>query len=155
MINAFFRSDKNWVFAGGLDQVIYEWFPSIQVGHIDLENSELIMDREIQSPKSFMEMRGSTNGVFYNDQWWFVTQTVKHRHEQIRIYTHRLVILDKDLTAITRYSLPFTFQAHSDIEYCLGLKVENSGLTFGHSVRDHSTWTLKVGWGEMEQLFFS
>ena len=149
------RSDKNWVFAGGLDQVVYEWFPSIQVGHIVLENSELIIDRAIQSPNSFMEMRGSTNGVFYNDQWWFVTHTVKHRHEQIRIYTHRLVILDKDLTAITRYSPPFTFHAHSDIEYCLGLKVENSGLTFGHSVRDHSTWTLRVGWGEIQELFFS
>jgi hypothetical protein len=147
------RSDKNWVFAGGIDQIIYEWFPSIQVGHIDLHTYELTIDHSIQSPKSFLEMRGSTNGFFYNDQWWFVTHNVKYRTGKIRIYTHRLVILDKSLSAIARFSLPFTFQTHSDIEYCLGLKVENSGITFGHSVRDRSTWTLKAGWGEIEQLF--
>lgn len=135
--------------------MIYEWFSSIKVGHIDVETSELIIDRAIQSPKCFTEMRDSTNEVFYNDQWWFVTHNVKYRPGKIRIYTHRLIILDNNLSAIARYSLPFTFQAHSDIEYCLGLKVEFFGVTFGHSVRDHSTWTLKSGWGEIKQLFIS
>jgi hypothetical protein len=78
---------------------------------------------------------------------------VKYRSGRRRIYTHRMVILNSEMSQILRYSLPFTFNSESDIEYCLGLKADNEGLTFGYSVRDKSSWTLQCSWGEIEQYF--
>ena len=147
------RTDKNWVFAEGLNQIIYHWYPSIEIGHIDIDKAELILDRSLPSPRSFWEMRGSTNGVLYNEEWWFVTHMVKHRSGQRRLYTHRIVVLNRGLTAVTRYTLPFTFHSNADIEYCLGLQVDAQGVTFGYSVRDHSSWTMKTDWCEITQLF--
>jgi hypothetical protein len=98
-------------------------------------------------------MRGSTPGVLYNDEWWFVTHMVKHRSGGRRLYTHRIVVLNLDLNLVTRHTLPFTFNADADIEYCLGLKVNSDGLTFGYSVRDRSSWIVQTDWAEIRQLF--
>jgi len=147
------RTDKNWAFVGGIDRVVHEWYPSIIIGHIDLDEGEFVIDRSILAPPSFINMRGSTNGVLYNDEWWFVTHVVKHRHKERRVYTHRIIVLNLDLTVVTRHTLPFTFNADADIEYCLGLRVNSDGLTFGYSVRDRSSWIIETDWAEIKQLF--
>jgi len=145
--------EKNWVFADGLQNIIYDWYPSIQIGAIDLAASELVMHTTIESPKSFSSMRGSTNGVLHENEWWFVTHAVFYRPGQLRHYSHRLVVFDKELESTTRYSLPFTFEQDSDVEYCLGFKADEAGVTFGYSVRDHTSRTLHVAWPEIQQLF--
>lgn len=148
------RTDKNWVFAGGLDNVVYGWHPSIEIGAIDPERDvRLHLHTSIPSPASFHGMRGSSNGVRYREEWWFVTHAVIYRPGQMRKYLHRIVVLDKDLSAIVRYSLPFTFEEGSDIEYCLGLKVADAGMVFGYSVRDRSTKLMHVGWENVGYLF--
>jgi hypothetical protein len=98
-------------------------------------------------------MRGSTNGVLYKNEWWFVTHAVIHRPGQLRKYLHQLVVLDRSMSAIVRHSLPFTFEKGSDVEYCLGLKVEDAGLVFGYSVRDRSSRILSVKWSNVGCLF--
>jgi hypothetical protein len=50
------------------------------------------------------------------------------------------------------HSLPFTFEEKSDVEYCLGLKVDDSGLTFGYSVRDRSSRVVHVAWEKIGEL---
>lgn len=147
------RHDKNWIFAGGIDNVIYGWYPIIEVGAVDLKEAMLRIHTSIPSPASFEGMRGSTNGVLFQDEWWFVTHTVIYRPGQLRKYLHRLVVLDKDRKGIVRYSLPFTFEERADVEYCLGLRVETAGLTFGYSVRDRSSRVMSVGWMEVGGLF--
>jgi hypothetical protein len=147
------RTDKNWAFIGGIDRVVHEWYPSIKIGHIDMDEGELVIDRSIPAPPSFLNMRGSTPGVLYNDEWWFVTHMVKHRSEERRVYTHRIIVLNLDLSVVSRHTLPFTFNADADIEYCLGLRVNSDGLTFGYSVRDRSSWILQTDWAEIKQLF--
>jgi len=147
------RHEKNWVFAEGLNHVVYDWYPTIQVGSINLDELELQLHTTIPSPDSFRDMRGSTNGVLYNYEWWFVTHSVIYRPQQMRKYLHYMVVLNKDLTSISRYSLPFTFEHGSDVEYCLGLKIEATALTFGYSVRDCSTRIMAVPWEDVGQLF--
>jgi hypothetical protein len=137
------RTDKNWAFVGGIDRVVHEWYPSIKIGHIDLDEGELVIDRSIPAPPSYLNMRGSTPGVLYNDEWWFVTHMIKHRSGERRVYTHRIVVLNLDLSIVTRHTLPFTFNADADIEYCLGFRVVSDGLMFGYSVRDHSSWIIR------------
>ncbi len=147
------RHDKNWVFVGGLDHVVYDWYPAVQIGSIDVKALALELHTHILSPNTFRDMRGSTNGVLYNHEWWFVTHSVIYRPQQMRKYLHYLVVLNDDLTSISRYSLPFTFERGSDVEYCLGLKVDATALTFGYSVRDRSTRVMTVPWGDIGQLF--
>lgn len=144
--------DKNWVFAGGLDCVVYGWYPSIEIGAINQATGELHIHTRISSPHSFYGMRGSTNGVLYENQWWFVTHAVIHRPGQMRMYLHRLVVLNGDLSRVVRHSLPFTFEEHSHVEYCLGLFVDASGLTFGYSVRDRCSKILRVPWRVVGEL---
>lgn len=147
------RSDKNWVFAGGLDNVVYEWFPAVEIGTVSPEQGTLSIHTTVPAPASFVGMRGSTNGFFYKDQWWFVTHMVIHRPAQMRHYLHRLIVLDKRLTNIERYSVPFTFHADADVEYCLGFKMDQNGLVFGYSRRDRSTWIATVNWDKVGALF--
>ena len=147
------RHDKNWVFVEGLDHVVYDWYPTIQIGSINVEELALQLHTAIRSPYSFHDMRGSTNGVLYNQEWWFVTHSVIYRPNQMRKYLHYLVVLNEDLTSILRYSLPFTFEPGSDVEYCLGFKIDAVALTFGYSVRDRSTRVTRVAWGDVGQLF--
>jgi hypothetical protein len=147
------RTEKNWVFVNGIESLVYEWYPFIRIGHIDRDKGEFVIDRSIKSPLSFLNMRGSTNGILHRNEWWFVTHMVKHRSGRRRIYTHRIVILNFEMSQVLRYSLPFTFNSETDMEYCLGLKADNEGLTFGYSVRDKSSWTLQCSWGEIEQYF--
>ncbi|KAM3569088.1 hypothetical protein VYU27_008807 [Nannochloropsis oceanica] len=145
--------EKNWVFADGLQNIVYGWYPSIQIGAIDLAASELVIHTSIKSPKSFSSMRGSTNGVLHENEWWFVTHAMLDRPGQLRYYSHRIVVLDEHLKSITRYSLPFTFEQDADTEYCLGFKADDAGVTFGYSVRDRTSRTLHVDWSEVLLLF--
>lgn len=147
------RLDENWVFAGGIDHVVYDWYPDITIGAIDRDNAVLRVHTTIPSPRSFDGMQGSTNGAKYKDEWWFVTHVVIYRTEQRRKHLHRLVVLNTDLTAIVRHSLPFTFEADSDVEYCSGLRLDDSGLELGYSVRDRSSKIMRVAWRDVGQLF--
>lgn len=145
--------DKNWVFAGGLRNVVYGWYPSIDIGNVNVANASLDIHTSISSPRSFEGMRGSTNGVFYQNEWWFVTHAVIYRPGQMRKYLHFVVVLDSQFTRVVRYSFPFTFEDRSDVEYCLGFTVETFGLTFGYSVRDRSSRVVQVGWRAIGELF--
>ena len=148
------RHDKNWIFAGGLDNIVYGWHPSIEIGALNpLNDTRLHLHTSIPSPKSFGGMHGSTNGILYQEQWWFVTHSYIYREGQMCKYLHHLIVLNHDLSAIVRYSLPFSFEEGSDIEFCLGLKVEDSGIVFGYSVREKSTKILSVKWTEIGRLF--
>lgn len=148
------RNEKNWVFAGSLDKIVYKWHPSIELGAVDLSNdTSFHIHTSIPSPESFRGMRGSTNGILYREQWWFVTHSHIYREGQMRKYLHYLVVLNQELSAIVRYSLPFSFEEGSDIEFCLGLKVEESGIVFGYSAKEKSTKIMRIHWPEMGRMF--
>lgn len=137
--------EKNWVFAGSLTKVIYRWHPSIWIGRLDAATETLVHAHSVPVPGSFEGMRGSTNGVLYRNQWWFVTHYVVANAGKPRTYLHRLVVLDYDLTSVQATSRPFVFGKDADIEYCLGFRISPRGTaTFGYSARDRFPCKLQV-----------
>ncbi|KAM3570130.1 hypothetical protein VYU27_007791 [Nannochloropsis oceanica] len=119
------------------------------LGTLNLEERKIQVEAVLEGPG----MRGSTNGVLYREQWWFVTHSHIYREGQMRKYLHYLVVLNQELSAIVRYSLPFSFEEGSDIEFCLGLKVEESGIVFGYSAKEKSTKIMRIHWPEMGRMF--
>lgn len=137
--------EKNWVVAGGLDTVVYRWFPDLVVGRVDLLTEKFVETRRLAVPGSFRGMRGSTHGFWYQDKWWFVTHAVVDSHTNgLRKYMHRIVVLSKDMDRIVKYSTPFTFEENADIEYCLGFSIQSHKASFGFSTRDRSPKLLTI-----------
>lgn len=137
--------EKNWVVAGDLDHVIYRWYPDIWVGRIDIATETYVQSHRIPSPPSFLGMRGSTNGVFHQNLWWFVTHTTICDRGPIRRYTHRVIAMDHGVTEIRYVSKPFVFEPNADIEYCLGFRLLEDGTAmFAYSVRDRRPRTLSI-----------
>jgi glycosyltransferase involved in cell wall biosynthesis len=89
----------------------------------------------IKMPRMFKYVRGSTNGVPFGDEIWFICHLVDYgcpRH-----YYHMFVVMNKKMQLL-RYSAPFTFDK-TPIEYCLGLDVTDEKVTIAYSKWDSST----------------
>jgi glycosyltransferase involved in cell wall biosynthesis len=130
------QCEKNWVFLPNQKTMVYEWFP-LRFGRI--ENNTLQLAETRTMPKLFQLARGSCNGVEYNNEYWFVVHFVFQHPNELRFYTHSLVILDKNMN-LKRYTLPFKFTRPSSIEYCLEIVVEKDRILLSHSVMDRETY---------------
>ena len=64
--------EKNWVYFKNINdelKIIYKWFP-LQICKI--QNNQLILTREVKMPSFFSNARGSTCGVKYDNEIWFI-----------------------------------------------------------------------------------
>lgn len=127
---------KIWVFADD-DRIIYSWSP-ITVGKI--VDELLVFTEEIQTPMPnfFKHFRGSSHGEIYgNNEILFVTHLVYLSNP--RIYYHCFVTLDASTLQVKRYSYPFKL-SEKNVEYCIGLIVEQDKIILSYSVHDSSTY---------------
>lgn len=125
------KHEKNWVWVG--DRVVYAWWPYVSIGVVTETGFQ--ETSRITPPRCFEGMRGSSNGVQWQDGILFVTHTSIDTPNQKRQYVHHLVVLDATLTKVLRYTLPFTFTGN-DVEFCMYL---NDNLEVGFSERDNTT----------------
>lgn len=146
--------EKNWVWVTQ-KRFVYEWYPRILLGTLDHDDDDdagtVHLDEPsacTRSPAAFEGMRGSTNGVLHDGKWYFVTHSVLETSPPRRKYLHYVVVLDYHLTRIFKYTCPFTFGKDADIEYCIGIDVDDRGIVFGFSRVDHSSEILAVPWSE-------
>jgi tetratricopeptide (TPR) repeat protein len=127
--------EKNWVYVNldGESHIVYGWSPL----HIcKINGSSLDTVRTLDNmPKIFKLMRGSTNGVEFGDEIWFITHIVSY--EQPRHYYHCFVVFDKSMKLL-RYSAPFKFEGEC-IEYCVGMVVEKDRVIVPYSTWDRTT----------------
>ena len=132
--------EKNWVFVNIENElrVIYQWYPLHICKVNDSTRTLDLVRKEDNVPKIFKHMRGSTSGVEFNNEIWFVTHIVSY--EQPRHYYHLFVVFDKSMKLL-RYSAPFKFQEEC-IEYCIGLIVEEDRVIVPYSSWDRTT---KIG----------
>jgi glycosyltransferase involved in cell wall biosynthesis len=128
--------EKNWVFLPNQLSMVYQWYP-LMFG--PLVNGKLELKEKRAMPKLFELARGSTNGVEYNDEWWFVVHYVYHHANELRFYLHSIVVFDKEMN-LKRYTLPFKFTRPSSIEYCLGIVVEKERILLSHSIMDREAY---------------
>jgi len=130
--------EKNWVVIpdNGHDlRMVYKWSP-LTVGTVQ-GNKLLTKELDFKVPKLFWLARGSTNGVQYQGEYWFVVHFVHKYRDEKRFYYHSIVVFTPEMKPL-RYTLPFKL-AEDSIEYCLGLVVEDGRILISFSEEDHSS----------------
>jgi tetratricopeptide (TPR) repeat protein len=132
--------EKNWVFVPIDDPddrkiMVYKWFP-LTFGFIETDN-KLVVNKGSKLPNIFYHARGSTNGFRYNNEIWFVVHMVHQNSGEPRQYYHMLAVFDKNMN-YSRHSPPFKF-TDSEIEYCLGLIVEDKRVIMTYSIWDRES----------------
>lgn len=148
------RCEKNHVW-GGFPYIIYDWYPRITVLKLDMYQGhpKVITHKTINSSELLRFHRGGSNGVLYNDQYWFITHSVIDGRRPIRHYLHYIVVLDKNLDELQKVSLPFTFEDNADIEFCTALRITEQGLETGYSIRDGTPRIRQMNWENVNTLF--
>jgi len=132
--------EKNWVFYGD-NNIIYQWYPLI-TGKIIKHNNDtndnnnqfmFNKEKEILMPPFFQQVRGSSNGYTFNDEFWFICHVVEYC--QPREYYHFFAIFDKNTMTIKKWSNLFKYEGEK-IEYSLGLIVEEERIIISYSKWD-------------------
>ena len=136
--------EKNWIPIE--NKIIYKWYP-LQIGEI--KNNKLLIDTTIQTPTIFKHVRGSSNTVEYNNEYWVIVHGVKYTSP--RKYYHMIVILDKEYK-VKKYTIPFYFDTYM-IEYCLGLLIEDDIMYMTASRNDSNPIIVKVKVNDINKLF--
>jgi hypothetical protein len=115
--------EKNWVFFNNNEEIniIYKWSP-IQICKIDYSNKKLKLTKTIDKlPSIFNEFRGSTNGVFYDNKFWFIVHQQNKIEPNMKSYVHNFVVFDKNM-ALLGYSNSFKFE-NKLVEFCIGMEL--------------------------------
>jgi hypothetical protein len=124
------QCEKNWCFFGD-ENIVYKWFP-LQIGKISDQHCLEIIHTDNNTPLFYRNARGSTNGVKVGNEFWFICHTVEYTTP--RKYYHFFSVIDEEFK-IKRWSELFKFEG-SDIEYCLGLIIEDDNILVSYSLWD-------------------
>ncbi len=139
--------EKNWVFVTPA-LIVYCWDPITLYTFPDMT-----LLRTLSSTPIICAMRGSSNAVHWNGDWWFVTHSVGERAGR-RYYLHYFVVLDNELTRVERVSVPFFIGRSSPgIEFCLGFSLDAKGALLGYSIDDSSAYTKRIPWNVLYSCF--
>lgn len=134
--------EKNWVFLKNNNNelnVVYKWNP-IYICKIDYETKTLNLVKENNNiPGFFNKIRGSTNGVEYDNKIWFIVHFQKNVNNNSKnAYLHNLVVFDKDMNLLG-YSKSFNFE-NNLVEYCIGMEVNSkNNFVITYSTLDKTT----------------
>lgn len=132
-------NEKNWsmFMYNNKMHIVYKWFP-LEIGIIDYNNFSMkIIETKNDLPIFFKDTKGTTNGVIYNNEIWFVlhkSQSYKDFHN----YQHFFAIFDLNMN-VKRHSELFKFSKFK-IEFCTGLIIENDRIILSYSIMDTSTY---------------
>jgi hypothetical protein len=117
--------------------------------YLKIENNILTINKSIDTPNIFKHVRGSSNVVEYNNEYWVVVHGVKYTTP--RKYYHMIVILNKEYK-VKKYTVPFYFDTYM-IEYCLGLLIEDNTIYMTASRNDSNPIIVKVKVNDINNLF--
>lgn len=126
--------EKNWVFIPNSLTMVYKWRP-LEIGAIVGDALQIVESRAM--PKMFDMARGSTNGVEFDGEYWFVVHFVHTHQNEPRFYYHGLARFDTQMR-LTCYTMPFKLSNRS-IEYCTGLLVTESEVILSFSENDSAS----------------
>lgn len=121
--------EKNWSYyiQNGKLRVIYKWYPLL-ICEINSENQLVLVEKKI-TPKLFLNARGSTCGVNYNNEIYFIVHyTIDYN------YHHFFVVFDLNMN-LKRVSEIFKFE-NQQVEFCIGIEVVENSFVICYSVFD-------------------
>jgi len=136
--------EKNWSFFTDVEgqlRVVHSWWP-VKIGRIDWERQSLDLVETKTTPEFFQDARGSTPGVWHNNEWWFV---LHKRQKETRqgvdyfTYQHFFAVFDRHMNCI-RHSHLFQFEGAA-VEYCLSFLIDTHVL-LSYSILDQQS---KIG----------
>ena len=122
--------EKNWVFVQWREKlcIIYKWYP---LTICEVVNNILVVLEEHTMPEACKDFSGSSSGVLYKNEIWFVVHYHKGRN-----YKHVFVILDTNLNFLY-CSKPFQFETTREFSY--GLIIENDEILVSYSTNNNSS----------------
>ena len=145
--------EKNWIMYSGDDnrlRVVYNWWPTLTIYEIGYANM-LMNKKEIEVPRFFEFLRGSTNGIRVGKETWFIAHAVSY--EDRRYYYHILVALDTETGKVNRWSKFFTLEGEK-VEYVLGfIQTGDDEFMIGYSKMDKTTCIKNVSKSHLDGLF--
>jgi tetratricopeptide (TPR) repeat protein len=136
--------EKNWIVMK--ENIIYKWHP-LQVGVVT--GNQLHIRFTKPTPPIFNRYRGSTHGIEFQNEYWFVTHGIMDCFP--RKYFHQLVVLDTEFN-LKRYTVPFYFDTFA-VEYCIGFLIVNDVLLFTASRNDSNPIFIQVPIKSMDSYF--
>lgn len=144
--------EKNWAYfhtSKGEMRLVYEWSPLTFAEELD--NTIRIVSQDVDVPKIFSDLRGSSNGMIVDDELWFLCHLVQYSTP--RHYYHMIVVLDANTLKFKRHSILFKF--HDDcIEYSLGFILEKERAIFSFSRMDRTSAVLTLPRDVMDKELF-
>lgn len=135
--------EKNWNFVEYKNElcIIYNWYP-LQIGKINYETNKMnIIEIKYNIPLFFNNIRGSTSGIIYNKEIWFVVHKQQHYTYNNHIYynyQHCFAVFDLNLNLL-RYTELFKIN-NAKVEFCIGLIIENEKIILSFSCLDSETY---------------
>jgi len=123
--------EKNWCHFKNGDKLnlIYKWYP---LTVCEINENKLDILQQIEVPSFFEDLRGSTNGVTYNNSIWFIAHVNKKGN-----YFHIILVFDLDMN-LKKHSEFFKFEDFR-VEFCLGLIVKENKFIVSYSTNDNTS----------------
>lgn len=160
--------EKNWVcFLDSRNKCkfIYSWY---QNGYIIIGDKSkhgggpgggpgggFVKTHSIETPHFFMNLRGSSNGIYIENEIWFICHVVDYGKR--RRYYHCFVAIDAMTFDIIYYSHLWTFEK-KPVEYCVSfIYLESSpaaapSCIIGYSTNDSSTSYIHIPFSKIKEL---
>lgn len=152
--------EKNWVLfdsnepgENALINCVYKWYP-LTIGTIDKSSRALNDITTTITPNFFQFMRGSTNGVSFGSEIWFMNHVVSY--EDRRYYYHCIVVIDRETRKLKKYTPLMTF-ANKAVEYVLGLIFlpYSHDFMIGYSIMDCDTRYIMINKNVFDDMMIS
>jgi hypothetical protein len=141
------KIEKNWMpflNSDGINKVIYSLEPFLikSIEDEDFEKWELEEDISLQ----LKNYHGSTNGIYYNNYYWFLIHIKKDRiyHKWIKID-----IIKKQI----HVSKEFVFFTHSYVEFPTNLCLFDNRIFISLGVNDIKAFIIEIALDELEIYF--
>jgi len=168
------NTEKNWItfVKNNKKYQIYKWHPLTICSipdpglnaHSATNTTKIEHFTNIETPKLFSIIRGSTNGVKVDNEvrvngeikvdneLWFICHLVSY--ESRRYYYHIVVVLDEESLNLKRYSNIFTIN-RNPVEYILGFTYDsiNKNFYIGYSIMDKTSEIAMISYDNLASYF--
>jgi hypothetical protein len=101
-----------------------------------LDRSGAVISKNPNVPTWFRHLRGSSCGVLWKKELWFLTHVVCHVPNAPRIYYHMIVVLNAETLEYVRNSYLFQFDGEKTVEYALGMVITADRVVISYSKFD-------------------
>ena len=130
-------TEKNWVFCEYNNNlhIIHSWYP-IKICKI-INNTLKLIEEKKNIPSFFINARGSTNGINYNNEIWFILHKAQNyikNNDYYFNYQHFFCVFDKNMNFL-RHSELFKFDNYK-VEFCLSFLFKNNNIYIAYSGLD-------------------